>query len=405
MKLASSENITVEKMAELLARRAVLQKHAQRSMRYEMSLSDSDTLKQAGYHAIDGDHNKQAANQYIDQAKNWWKGTGTDTNQYIDQAKNWWKGMGTDTKQTLRNAGIGAAAGGLGGVAMNMLGTDEDSDRRNPIQSGLTGALAGGAIGGFGTMGYQQLNKAKETSKGSDDLGELADLHDRANERWYNHLGKSVGEMNKQIDPSSGKSVANTWPRNFEDVARVSPTEAGGYVGGAGSAAIVTNDILHNRRVASNRPGNWLTRNMNPASQVDMTTGVDEFLKSKPALSSALTNTILTTPRYQEELRRAAKAGKSWTIPGNAKGVAGYTLSSQGVKDLMGKIEAKARIKNPLKPRSVKKMTARAGLPLVAGLAAQPIADIVGGILLRHQGSQNAGEELALRERLKKMYK
>lgn len=67
---------------------------------------------------------------------------------------NYWKDVGW---QSLRNAGIGAAAGaGLGGLSELVSGRR----RRDPLGGMARGALLGGTLGGAGTAGYHGLQSA-----------------------------------------------------------------------------------------------------------------------------------------------------------------------------------------------------------------------------------------------------
>jgi hypothetical protein len=119
--------------------------------------------------------------------------------------------------EAMRNGLIGAGVGGIGGVAMDAL----DGDPTTNGGRGLQGALAGGLLGGGGTLGLRSLEQYATQTPSEKALADAAKRKSKLTSRLYGGQGGDVPPAERaparlelarrqyeQSDPASLRTIA-----------------------------------------------------------------------------------------------------------------------------------------------------------------------------------------------------
>ncbi len=133
---------------------------------------------------------EKRADGFMDQLKNYGQKGIAGLKDYGQQGlSNLQGGLTSDNAATrgLYGAGLGAAAGGLGGAVMGATG----QRKKSPWTTALSGAIAGGALGGGAAAGLPMLRDAMNTPKPPPGLHAEA-ARDFAGEGMFSQLAKKV---------------------------------------------------------------------------------------------------------------------------------------------------------------------------------------------------------------------
>lgn len=245
-----------------------------------------------------------------------------------------WEGLGDDGQRIATHAGIGAAIGGAGGLALGA-----SSKRKvNPLTTALTGALAGGAIGG----GYAAYRPALDAIKG--DPAALDAKVAPALAQGYKEKGPLeqvaatfTGDVPKGIVDTPAKALARTAIAGGKAVV--------GGVGGIGGPDVFDGAALIGGGALAARGHN-----------IDRLRGVQQAFQGGAAASAPKPGATAPAPGIVDKIR--AETGAVRHRPGTLSEKARYGVfgGSQAREGAIIDKALKARDKatgNPLNPKLI----------------------------------------------------